>query len=516
MAGSLAAALTASHRTGIPGMSAPPVATGRPRIGWLDAAKAWGILLVFYGHFVEEVSQTQDLPSALVQQKLVYAFHMPLFVVISGYLAHTTFPHPWAFLKRALATRLLPVLFFSFLAAPWHLLGAFLGGDDVPTALRAAWVDDWTGYCARIAPPREGDGPARAAIFAALPAEARQLVLSAAGGDSLTGEERQALMGAINSLFDRRDLFDPGHFTLTGLPPSLDRFLAGRTFADLDGDDVRRYNILHYWKALWPEWTADDEGLWNELREQLVRTAKGLPGFNVPTWFLVSLFTLECYHFLAGRVLLASTARVLLGTALFALGGWYATRHVPLWSDIWFAREGVLLYAFYLFGHLLRRTGAIEAIAGRARWLLFLLPAVALATTFQRNPGAQDLIPVVLINLSRHGDPLWFAVGAVGGTLATFGIARLTPAWRFVPHTGRHTLSLMGANGFFFAFFNEWIAQAVPAPAGHLPLFAWCALVSALSIAVSLPAVHLLDRWLPQLVGRPRQAGPLLPPLVSA
>ena len=63
--------------------NAPPL---RDRIDWVDAAKAWGMFLVFYGHFVERVAQT-DNPAAFMQQKLVYAFHMPLFILLSGLLA---------------------------------------------------------------------------------------------------------------------------------------------------------------------------------------------------------------------------------------------------------------------------------------------------------------------------------------------------------------------------------------------------------------------------------------------
>jgi len=70
--------------------SSPPDGT-RSRIDWIDVARAYAMFLVFYGHFVETVYHFDNEP-ALLQEKLVYAFHMPLFIFISGLIAKTTMP----------------------------------------------------------------------------------------------------------------------------------------------------------------------------------------------------------------------------------------------------------------------------------------------------------------------------------------------------------------------------------------------------------------------------------------
>ncbi|MCD4694754.1 MAG: acyltransferase family protein, partial [Bacteroidales bacterium] len=49
---------------------------GKQRFEWIDIAKGIGILLVVYGHCQ---------PPPLIE-KFVYAFHMPLFFFISGFL----------------------------------------------------------------------------------------------------------------------------------------------------------------------------------------------------------------------------------------------------------------------------------------------------------------------------------------------------------------------------------------------------------------------------------------------
>ena len=60
--------------------------TGKTRIAWLDVAKALGIFLVFYGHLLEVMYRYGGRPFLFPQIKFIYAFHMPLFFVLSGYL----------------------------------------------------------------------------------------------------------------------------------------------------------------------------------------------------------------------------------------------------------------------------------------------------------------------------------------------------------------------------------------------------------------------------------------------
>ena len=49
-----------------------PPSLSKPRIDWLDAAKGYGIFLVFYGHFVESVYNIGDHPAALLQPHLLF------------------------------------------------------------------------------------------------------------------------------------------------------------------------------------------------------------------------------------------------------------------------------------------------------------------------------------------------------------------------------------------------------------------------------------------------------------
>lgn len=81
------------------------------RIVWIDIAKAYGIILVFYGHFAKRLSDL-GCGEAFIQLKFIYSFHMPLFFIICGYLYKRTNYSFSDFLKYHLMSRIIPVIFF--------------------------------------------------------------------------------------------------------------------------------------------------------------------------------------------------------------------------------------------------------------------------------------------------------------------------------------------------------------------------------------------------------------------
>ena len=85
------------------------------RIAWVDVANAYGIGLVIYGHFVERMFD-QGYAAAFPQFKLIYAFHVPLFFVLVGYLWREREERLGEAVRRGLMTRLAPALFFNLLA----------------------------------------------------------------------------------------------------------------------------------------------------------------------------------------------------------------------------------------------------------------------------------------------------------------------------------------------------------------------------------------------------------------
>ncbi|MEM7792900.1 MAG: acyltransferase family protein, partial [Cyanobacteria bacterium P01_C01_bin.118] len=118
--------------------SAAPLKTsvGSGRLPWLDAAKAYGILLVYYGHFVERISDLQGLvggTAAFAQYEFIYGFHMPLFFVLSGFVYKDKGQTTASFVRHRLLTRIVPVIFFNFLAIGVLSLGSAVTGNPIYT-----------------------------------------------------------------------------------------------------------------------------------------------------------------------------------------------------------------------------------------------------------------------------------------------------------------------------------------------------------------------------------------------
>ena len=85
------------------------------RESWIDWSKAILIWLMVLGH-----AGLSGIP-----REFVYAFHMPAFFIISGYLYR---PHNWA---KTLKSFGIPILFFSMINLCYVVLRIELKGETV-------------------------------------------------------------------------------------------------------------------------------------------------------------------------------------------------------------------------------------------------------------------------------------------------------------------------------------------------------------------------------------------------
>lgn len=102
-----------------------------PRVDFIDIAKAFGIILVVYGHLptrAESISRSLFL--------YIFAFHMPLFFILSGmtYSVKTT---PVEFIKRRFHSLLLPYFLFYIFS---YLCSVFSKGVFLPIDYFAGMV----------------------------------------------------------------------------------------------------------------------------------------------------------------------------------------------------------------------------------------------------------------------------------------------------------------------------------------------------------------------------------------
>ncbi|MBP9988946.1 MAG: acyltransferase family protein [Ruminococcus sp.] len=81
----------------------------------IDVAKGIGILLVVVGHLWDK------LPFFDVIHCILYAFHMPLFFIISGMLFKNTYTKFSVFLKKRLKTLICPYILFAVISWMWYV-----------------------------------------------------------------------------------------------------------------------------------------------------------------------------------------------------------------------------------------------------------------------------------------------------------------------------------------------------------------------------------------------------------
>jgi len=91
------------------------------RVLWVDNAKAIGMILVFFGHFIEQLVSAGSAV-AFAPQKYIYSFHMPFFFFISGFFIKINKEENFKeYFKKKALVRLVPVLFFEAILLPFWL-----------------------------------------------------------------------------------------------------------------------------------------------------------------------------------------------------------------------------------------------------------------------------------------------------------------------------------------------------------------------------------------------------------
>lgn len=254
-------------------------------------------------------------------------------------------------------------------------------------------------------------------------------------------------------------------------------------------------------------------------------TALQLPVFDVPTWFLMCLVVVECIHYAVFRSLRGSDARILVAIVVSYLAGYALNSRfqffqpgnyaLPNW---WIAYEAITMYALYLVGVLIRRRGWLS---GDVAWfmpaLLAIIGFAIVAFTFDLNQGPFRMkIEAVVILAAAHGHILWFPLTALAGTLAVLALGKMLERADWMAWLGRNALILFCLNGVVYHHvngpFSAWFTATLPQDGWSVA--AGAALLSVASIALAVPLVIALGRWLPQLVGRPATQGPLLPRLL--
>lgn len=376
------------------------------RVLFVDIARIYGVALVYYGHIIESYMKAGS-PFAAMHYKFVYSFHMPLFFILSGYIAKQQLANIEfsRYLKGKVVSRLVPYLFLSILLI-------------IPTF----WTTDFT-----------------------------------------VGLELPTVEGYVKGI-------------------------AATVLA-------------------------------------------GFPYFNIPTWFLICLFVVEMMHYVTSRFLTSNSRIILIAFGFYLIGSilaWHAgfLRPTNILSPhgkifpYFMILEAFTGYSLYLVGVYLQRNGFLAGKIPVFRYFLGALTCLLLVYfTYDLNKG-MFTIPIydaVVLVGSSHGNPILFPLTAVLGSVVILILAKLTTDSKILLFLGGNTLVIFGLNGVFYHFINDRLAIWLLSQHSDsfLTILISGAVIACLSIVLTVPFVLLFNHVIPQLVGKPKIDGPLIPRLVS-
>ena len=120
----------------------------------------------------------------------------------------------------------------------------------------------------------------------------------------------------------------------------------------------------------------------------------GWPAFNLLTWFLACLFSVEVINYLLYPVLRRSRTVLCMAMVLFYIMGWSFSYKADIINqyitipDYWYIHEALVAYSFYLFGNLIATFPIFhEKMNPDLNVLLLMLTAVCVLATFNMNDG---------------------------------------------------------------------------------------------------------------------------------
>ena len=252
----------------------------------------------------------------------------------------------------------------------------------------------------------------------------------------------------------------------------------------------------------------------------LISTAFGLPLFCVPSWFLLLIIGLELVHFSTFRFLKGSNARILIAGVVFYVVGYQLNLEFDIFNlfkgrvvgwNYFYIHEAITLYSFYLMGIYLRRKRFLmDKVSARILAPGAVVAFLIVLFTYHLNTGPFNVpgYNYVVIMFASHGHMFLFPLTAIAGCVLILFLAKLTPKQKTMVWLGQNTLILMCLNGIFYHYINpglaKWVLESLSGSTVIVSGMGFFVTVASLSLCI--PFVFVLNRFVPQLVGKPKKS----------
>ena len=256
----------------------------------------------------------------------------------------------------------------------------------------------------------------------------------------------------------------------------------------------------------------------------LVSTVFGLPSFCIPSWFLLLIIGVELVHYGAFRFLKISNLKILIAAVVFYVVGYLLNLKLDIFNPLkgrivgwnyFFIHEAITLYSFYLMGIYLRRKRVfVDQVSIKVLAPGAVVAFLIVLFTYQLNSGPFNfhVYNSVVILFSSHGHMLLFPLTAIAGCTLILLIAGMTRSPKTIIWLGQNTFILMCLNGIFYHYINpptaNWMLANLPNSA--MSIFGVGSVMTVASLAICMPLIFVFNKFVPQLVGKPKSKGPLL------
>jgi fucose 4-O-acetylase-like acetyltransferase len=252
--------------------------------------------------------------------------------------------------------------------------------------------------------------------------------------------------------------------------------------------------------------------------EKILPYLRGQPLLNEITWFLVCLFTTEV---IAIFVLPKATTNLkkFIVILIFMSLGLTITMNMKDYENIlgiskntWYIHESLVAMGFYTLGYstfeLLNKIAHLSQIK---RFLILIISFSITLLTYDLNTPYEEF--VVIMKESWHGWSLYFLVSAISGIAFVLLLSTFIPKNKAIEFIGQNTLILVGTTGICHNFVNTHIVTKLDFVNTVWGVTLFSVFIVAINLLLSLPVIVILNKYLPQLVGKPYQKGPILPNL---
>jgi len=231
------------------------------------------------------------------------------------------------------------------------------------------------------------------------------------------------------------------------------------------------------------------------------------------TWFLTCLFTVELINFFISPLTSNNKKRWLSIFCFYCLG-FIITWKINIISiftkispNFWYIHEALLAFSFFQVGVVLNNSDWLKnSFKTSKKYFYLLISIIILLFTFNLNNGFFDPnFRLVLMISSIHGNPLFFLISALAGSMMIIFLSHLTPKVRILLFWGQNTLVLLGLNGLFRDIFNPKLNQFIPQNylTTNFKILLFCLSATIVSMIVCIPLIQLYNKFYPKFINEP-------------